>query len=527
MPRMSSKALTAALVLLLAAGSWPWLGTLGYWPMAPDSGTWIERSRLGASDWAEWVFATQHFGVGWRPLTALTYTLNHAVGGFEPLFYRATDLGLHLTAVLLMYVTFRRLFPARPAWAGLVAAGLFAAHPVTAEVVPFIARRSYSLGTALALGGLVLFERGLRGRSVAAVGGGVLIALACFANEASVLFAAVLPVLAWNVVAPGERTFKGALRACLLPGALVALAVLVRLAVVGGIGGYSLPESLAERAPLVFEATWRGVAAVPVDMSGEDLTPEVVALVLLLVAAPYYVWASVRGRGLRPALLLWLAGYAVLYAAQGVWFPRQAYVAVVPLALLVADVIASERRALHLVPQLLLVGTILFHSPTLRGPDPVRTDEWHTRNAMITLVADQLETCREPATVHTVMRFVHPPDRPDALRAKRGERDLPRLARQPVRWLRTLVGERDVLLEELIYYELNESHTAPSPGAMILPDDARAFVRTGGRMRKVDPGKSRAIELPPASGRNEYLYIGDPEEGTLTSVAGRSTPSGP
>ena len=45
-----------------------------------------------APDWAEWVFATRHFNVGWRPLTALTFTANYLVGGLEPLVYRATDL---------------------------------------------------------------------------------------------------------------------------------------------------------------------------------------------------------------------------------------------------------------------------------------------------------------------------------------------------------------------------------------------------------------------------------------------------
>jgi len=512
---MSRTALTAALVLLVAGCSWPWIGGLEWWPMAPDSGTWIERSRLGAPDWAEWVFATRHFNVGWRPLTALSYTLNHALGGFEPLGYRATDLGLHLAAAVLLGLVFRRLFPTRPAWAGLVAAGLFAAHPVTQEVVPFIARRSYSLGTALALAGLLLFRRGLDGRWAASLAAGLLIALACFANEASVLFAAFLPCVAWNVAPPEERSLSRAVRASVLPGVPVALAVIVRIAVVGGLGGYRLPETVGERFLPIFVSTWRGVTGVPLG------TSEGLAWALLALAAPYYVWAAVRGRGLRPALLLWMLGYAVLYAGQGVWFPRQAYVAVVPLALLLADVLGGERRGPRLVPQLLLVGAILWSSPVLRGPDAARTTEWRTRDAMITSVRAQLDACEEPATVHFVQRFVRPPVRPDALRAKNAARDLPRLARQPVRWLRTLLGERDITLAELAYYELDEAHTPPQAGPVLtLPEGALAFVSEDGRLRKRTAEDPRRIALPPpASKRSEYVFIGGPEGGELTPRA--------
>src|ERR1017187_3911807 len=83
---------------------------------------------------------------GWRqtrPLTYVTFWLNYHVGqalspanpvagGQDPIGYHALNLLLHLGAVLLAYECLRRLLPER---AALVAAALFAVHPLQAEAV--------------------------------------------------------------------------------------------------------------------------------------------------------------------------------------------------------------------------------------------------------------------------------------------------------------------------------------------------------------------------------------------------------
>src|SRR4051794_38860970 len=52
-----------------------------------------------------------------RPLTYLTFWLNYAIGGGEPLLYHAVNLALHLGAVWLAYECLRRLMPERVALA--------------------------------------------------------------------------------------------------------------------------------------------------------------------------------------------------------------------------------------------------------------------------------------------------------------------------------------------------------------------------------------------------------------------------
>ncbi|HSN15568.1 MAG TPA: hypothetical protein VLT61_13120, partial [Anaeromyxobacteraceae bacterium] len=84
-----------------------------------------------------------------RPLTALTFALDHAAGGFEPLAWHATNVAIHLAAVLLAWRLARRLLARAAAgggaaaertreWAALAAAALFALHPVQTEAVSYV-----------------------------------------------------------------------------------------------------------------------------------------------------------------------------------------------------------------------------------------------------------------------------------------------------------------------------------------------------------------------------------------------------
>ena len=93
-----------------------------------------------------------------RPLTYLTFWLNYQVGGQDPLGYHLLNLGLHLGAVLLLYECLRRLMPGA---AALVAAAVFAVHPIQAEAVNYVWARSIVLAALLCFAAL---ERWMRGR---------------------------------------------------------------------------------------------------------------------------------------------------------------------------------------------------------------------------------------------------------------------------------------------------------------------------------------------------------------------------
>src|SRR5437899_2660326 len=67
-----------------------------------------------------------------RPLAFLTFWLNRQIGGGDPLGYHLFNLALHLGAVMLAWACLRHLLPERPA---LIAAALFAIHPIQSEAV--------------------------------------------------------------------------------------------------------------------------------------------------------------------------------------------------------------------------------------------------------------------------------------------------------------------------------------------------------------------------------------------------------
>ena len=83
-----------------------------------------------------------------RPLTYFTFWLNFQIGGQNPIGYHALNLALHLAAVLLLYDVLRRIIDPR---AALLAAAIFAVHPLQAEAVNYVWARGTLLMTVLCL----------------------------------------------------------------------------------------------------------------------------------------------------------------------------------------------------------------------------------------------------------------------------------------------------------------------------------------------------------------------------------------
>ncbi len=107
--------------------------------------------------WQAWL---ANLGHGLRPLLKLTYLLNWLSGWGAPGFH-AVNLLIHCTNALLVMFLARRYLAARPPgqekWTiPLVAALLFAVHPVQTEAVTYICGRSASLMTLFSLGALAV-----------------------------------------------------------------------------------------------------------------------------------------------------------------------------------------------------------------------------------------------------------------------------------------------------------------------------------------------------------------------------------
>lgn len=89
-----------------------------------------------------------------RPLTLLTFALNHPFAGANPWGYRAVNIALHLLVIVLIYLLASQL---AGRWVAIFCALLYALHPVHVQAVSYISSRSDLLYTALALSSLLLW----------------------------------------------------------------------------------------------------------------------------------------------------------------------------------------------------------------------------------------------------------------------------------------------------------------------------------------------------------------------------------
>jgi protein O-mannosyl-transferase len=208
-----------------------WIRDLGHLPEIFRNGYWTVDARSVPNLY--------------RPVTILSFALNHAVSGLAPLGYRLTNLALHVLCALLLLVLARRLLEAPappvadaaapPHGAALLAGLLFAVHPVHAEVLGEVVGRAELLAAAGTLAGVIAF---LRGRGA---GGGrgrwawYATALGCFAvaalSKENGFVAPILALLADRLLAPRPLAWRFHAAAAALLAACLAL----RVAVLGGI----------------------------------------------------------------------------------------------------------------------------------------------------------------------------------------------------------------------------------------------------------------------------------------------------
>jgi len=201
-----------ARLLLLAAALVAFGASLGSGFHFDDYAIFADASLVSPSGWLTIWSARQT-----RPLTYLTFWLNYQVGGGDPLGYHAVNLLLHLAAVLLALECFRQVLPER---AAVVAAAIFAVHPIETEAVDYVWARSILLATVFCLASWWCW---LRGRTWAAV---AWFAAALLAKEECAAFPLVLLLF--------DRKRLGAIAAMLGLSAAAGARVLYATAVTPG-----------------------------------------------------------------------------------------------------------------------------------------------------------------------------------------------------------------------------------------------------------------------------------------------------
>jgi len=110
-------------------------------------------------DYAIFQGGSQRVLVWPHPLTQLLTWLNYRLAGQEAVWFHAVNVLLHVGAVWLAYECLRRLLPAT---AAVLAAGIFAVHPLQAEAVDYISARVALVVAILALAALLVWVTGQR-----------------------------------------------------------------------------------------------------------------------------------------------------------------------------------------------------------------------------------------------------------------------------------------------------------------------------------------------------------------------------
>jgi protein O-mannosyl-transferase len=257
-PRTTTWLALAAAALGLAL----YLPTVGHAFVYDDEIVVVKNVLLRSLDRIPALFAATEWAGGgldaraYRPLTGVTYALDHALSGLAPWSYHLTNALLHGAASGLVLLLALRLGLSRLGAAA--AALLFAAHPIHVEAVSNVVGRKDVLATALVLAMLLLHRR-------AASRGGPAVALswlayagAVFAKEVGVVGIALAALLDASLGPgqPAEAAAERRRRRLLYAGHAAVLAgyLLAYRAVVAGVADGPIPfedNPAAHQPPLL------------------------------------------------------------------------------------------------------------------------------------------------------------------------------------------------------------------------------------------------------------------------------------
>lgn len=545
-------------IVLLVLGLMPFVGYSDAVPTQPDSIKWIENADLESKDWKEWTFHSSHF-VGYRPLTALSFTADLEAFGPSATALRWTDLGLHLLAGLAVGLLALRLVgpkagSAAGSTAGALALAWFLLHPGTEEVLPFLARRSYSLAVLCAFLGFLSCVTAVRSaraplRWLTGALVGPLLMAALFANELGAVIGLALPVMAFAAGGASDDRKAAWRRTAAVTAwgwSCLAVGVWIRSQVLQGDSGYEVQVkepgrtgeilglyALAATGELRDASTLRTIAA------------SALGLYFLVMAA-----LQGRGRGLRLPLGLLgvLAAYGVVIAREAVWFPRQVYPATALVALVVGVVAArafhaapSEGRrlpkAVHAIPLIGLFALALVHSPVVRGTTPVRQQRAEVATRFCTDLLEDTANLEAPADGRTVVQIIVPTiDHAQAdaeaaaraplaaVRAKGSDSSAGPSAgrttlRIPIRWLRFVTRAQQWTIQDVLYVTDPMEEHAPTlvpgqPATLQLPEGVPCMTVKGRRVTDWPMGQRRFRIAPPKSAdANRHVWIYGPDGG--------------
>jgi protein O-mannosyl-transferase len=168
-PQNSSSAKISVLCCLsLAALTWLVFGqALWHGFVAYDDQNYVYENRDITGGLTlrsvEWALSHRHAG-NWHPLTTISHMTDCQIFGLHPFGHHLTNVLLHTTAVLLLFVLLRQLTGAL--WRSAFVAAIFAIHPLRVESVAWIAERKDVLSGVFFMLTLMAYHRYVRAPSV-------------------------------------------------------------------------------------------------------------------------------------------------------------------------------------------------------------------------------------------------------------------------------------------------------------------------------------------------------------------------
>src|SRR5216683_7997208 len=151
---------------LLAAITWAvYSQTLTYSFVTYDDPQYVyanpDISRGVSLPGISWAF-THTIAGNWHPLTTISHMLDCQLYGLKPAGHHFTNLFLHATAVILLFLVLRVM--TGTLWQSFFVAALFAIHPLHVESVAWISERKDVLSAVffmLTLGAYIRYVRAL------------------------------------------------------------------------------------------------------------------------------------------------------------------------------------------------------------------------------------------------------------------------------------------------------------------------------------------------------------------------------
>ncbi len=389
-------------LLVLAVTLAVWAPVLTYqWVETWDDAVFIlGNPHVTTWDWP-WMLTTQWYG-HWMPLTWISFVGSYALFGFQPMPWHAVNIGLHTVSAMLVFFIARRLVGSDSG--AIIAALLFAVHPLRMESVAWITERKDVLMGVFFLGAILLWMQGRR------VWAFVAFIAACASKSPAVMLPVWLLALEWVEHRTCCRGIPAATWRRLSP--FIAVSAVVTIMAFWSLHSIliSIPWSVVGLGPRLLQMAYSEVFYVvqtlyPSRLSGlieytwvpswdQPQYPLAVGVCVVGAVVLLLTWRR------WPALTASAAAYTVAILPQSGLFQngpqlvanRYSYLACIPLALLAGGAFTIAWRRL---PSWLPLGTAAAIIGGFVAVTLAALPMWRTGDAMWAYAAEHEPTCTQ------------------------------------------------------------------------------------------------------------------------------------